>query len=152
MEVSMDRTRQMFVTALVVSSACTALLHAQVPTRLLGQDKLDFRRIARGTAEFDSLILTFGTEPVVFSVEFRNNYRRGADPKTGTLEMLIRPGLADAATTSEPVVRRALTMDELVALADSPVINVEPVNIELIMVESQQGGIARKAARWSDRQ
>jgi hypothetical protein len=148
----MNRTRRLFAIALVTVSVCTVLLHAQVPTRLLGQDRLDFRREAQGAAEFDSLILTFGTEPVVFSAEFRLNYRRGAEPQTGTLELLIWQGLADNATTSMPIVRRPMTLDEFAALASSPAINVEPINTELILVESQQGGIARRAAKWGGQQ
>jgi hypothetical protein len=146
----MIRTRQFFGAAIVSISVYTCLLHAQVPNRLLGQDYLGSRRVAQGSAVFDSLILRFGSDPVVYSAEFRVNYRRGADPQTGTLELLIWEGLADdAVTTSAPVLRRALTPDELVALANSPSINVEPANVELILVESQQGGIARRAAQWS---
>jgi hypothetical protein len=104
--------------------------------------------VAQGPAEYDSLILTFGTDPVVVSAEFRLNYRRGTEPQGETVELLITQGPPDAVPPGTPIVRRPLTMDEFVSFASSPVINVEPANIELILVESQQGGIARKAARW----
>ena len=40
-------------------------------------------------------------------------------------------------------------MDEFVALGASEVINVEDLNIELVLVESQRGGIVRRALKWT---
>jgi hypothetical protein len=101
---------------------------------------------------YDSLVLTFGTEPTaVVCAEFRLSYARSADPQTGTLELVITDGPDDATATSAPLARKTLTIDEFAALGTSEVINLEDLNIALVLVESQRGGIVRRAAKWTGR-
>ena len=149
----MTLRRGLLATALLLISITA--LHAQVSTRLVGQDKLSWRRILEGPNYFDSLILTFGTEPVVVSAEFRLTYGRLAAPETGTIELVITDGPDNTTIGTLPLVRplarKALTIDEFVDLGTSEAINVEDLNIELILVDSQRGGILRQAAKWSGR-
>src|SRR5262245_22788850 len=114
--------------------AITAL-HAQGSLRLVGQDQLSWCRILSGPNYFDSLILTFGTEPTVVSAEFRLTYGRSTSPQGGTIELLITDGpensTAGKPPLAPPLARRPMTMNEFVALGQAEAIDLEELNIEL---------------------
>jgi hypothetical protein len=86
------------------------------------------------------------------TAEFRLTYGQFDQPQTGTIELLIMQGPPeDVTTTSAPVARRVLTIDDLAALGRSDVINVAELNVELELVASQQQALGRRAEKWSGR-
>ena len=150
LEADMNSRHGLLAAVLLVTSI--AAVRAQVPTRLVGQDKLAWRGVISGSDRFDSLILTFGTEPDVVSAEFRLTYGRSAAPSTGTMELLITDGPVgpgDGTLPPVPRARKPLTMDEFVALGTSDAIHVDDLDVELILVDSQRGGIQRQADKWT---
>ena len=62
---------------------------------------------------------------------------------------MITDGPDNETATKPTLARETLTMDEFAALGTSEVIKVENPNLELVLVESQRVGIARRAAKWT---
>jgi hypothetical protein len=142
----MNQRRDLIVAVLFVASL--ASLHAQIPLRLVGQDWVGLRYRTEGLKQFESLVLAFGTEPANLNAEFRLTYDRSAQPQSGTIELMIAPGPANA-TTSTPLARKALTFEEFLALGTSDSIKIEELKLELDLVASQRQALVRRAEKWN---